>query len=163
MINDFKIPIRVHRIKILEEIKLLKEEAQKINQESNSSDHEINNTTGIMKDTPKLIESSGFVNSSLRFSPKSEEENMQNSELIQNEKNTLSSFNILLRVVEGSIINSNYLIGKRGASIGRHSSTNDVVIPESFVSRKHCEIIFYNNNFYLQDLGSTTGTFLMIN
>ena len=30
------------------------------------------------------------------------------------------------------------------------------------MSRKHCEITTHNGEFYLKDLGSTTGTFLMI-
>lgn len=33
-----------------------------------------------------------------------------------------------------------YIIGDNGAALGRHSASNDMVISESFVSRRHCEI-----------------------
>lgn len=68
---------------------------------------------------------------------------------------------IVLKVVEGQQLNNVYLIGEQGARLGRHSASNDIVISESFVSRKHCEITHQNGNFYLKDLGSTTGSFLM--
>ena len=55
-----------------------------------------------------------------------------------------------------------YLVGENGAKFGRHSASNDIVISESFVSRKHCEISASEGEFYLKDLGSTTGSFLMI-
>ena len=52
-----------------------------------------------------------------------------------------------------------------------------MVISESFVSRRHCEIKYLESsntdrtapssdgdltNFYLRDIGSTTGTFIMV-
>ena len=75
------------------------------------------------------------------------------------------------------------MIGQNGAALGRHSASNDIVISESFVSRRHCEIKYIqseeqnnnqnesdaNNNginqavkFYLRDIGSTTGAFIMV-
>ncbi|CAI2363994.1 unnamed protein product [Moneuplotes crassus] len=69
---------------------------------------------------------------------------------------------IILKVVEGQQLNNVYLIGQQGARLGRHSASNDIVISESFVSRKHCEISHQDGSFYLKDLGSTTGSFLMI-
>lgn len=33
-----------------------------------------------------------------------------------------------------------YIVGENGAALGRHSASNDIVISESFVSRRHCEI-----------------------
>ena len=70
---------------------------------------------------------------------------------------------LVLKAIEGTLNNHSYLIGKQGASIGRNSASNDIVIGESFVSRKHCEVRFtpLTNQFTLKDLGSTTGTFLM--
>jgi len=68
---------------------------------------------------------------------------------------------IVLKVVEGQQLNNVYLIGEQGARLGRHSASNDIVISESFVSRKHCEISHQNGDFFLRDLGSTTGSFLM--
>ena len=69
---------------------------------------------------------------------------------------------IVLKVVEGQQLNNVYLIGEQGARLGRHSASNDIVISESFVSRKHWEISHQNGDFFLRDLGSTTGSFLMI-
>lgn len=70
---------------------------------------------------------------------------------------------LVLKAIEGTLSNHSFLIGKHGASVGRNSASNDIVISESFVSRKHCEVRFKNpsNQFVLADLGSTTGTFLM--
>ena len=51
-----------------------------------------------------------------------------------------------------------------GAALGRHSASNDIVISESFVSRRHCDVKYNGttNQFLLYDVGSTTGTFIMI-
>ena len=51
---------------------------------------------------------------------------------------------IVLKVVEGQQLNNVYLVGENGARFGRHSASNDIVISESFVSRKHCEISTHN-------------------
>lgn len=75
-------------------------------------------------------------------------------------------------------MNNVYIIGDNGAALGRHSASNDMVISESFVSRRHCEIKYFQRlespsrqqavhdgettNFYLRDIGSTTGTFVMV-
>ena len=67
-------------------------------------------------------------------------------------------------------MNNVYIVGENGASLGRHSASNDIVISESFVSRRHCEIKYVpdetgdptNSKFYLRDIGSTTGSFLMV-
>ena len=64
-----------------------------------------------------------------------------------------------------------YVIGQNGAALGRHSASNDIVISESFVSRRHCEIKYVpqeegqapsGSHFYLRDIGSTTGAFIMV-
>ena len=79
--------------------------------------------------------------------------------------------------MEGQLLNNVYIIGDNGAALGRHSASNDMVISESFVSRRHCEIKYVDSgntdrtapssdgdltNFYLRDIGSTTGTFIMV-
>ena len=70
---------------------------------------------------------------------------------------------LALKAIEGALSSHTFLIGKQGASIGRNSASNDIVISESFVSRKHCEIKYKlsSTQFMLSDLGSTTGTFVM--
>ena len=94
----------------------------------------------------------------------------QSSELQQNDI-------LVLKAVEGQLLNNVYIIGDNGAALGRHSASNDMVISESFVSRRHCEIKYVDSgsgernapsndgdltNFYLRDIGSTTGTFIMV-
>ena len=83
---------------------------------------------------------------------------------------------LVLKAVEGQLLNNVYIIGDNGAALGRHSASNDMVISESFVSRRHCEIKYFpqlegparsqpdgeTTNFYLRDIGSTTGTFVMV-
>lgn len=84
----------------------------------------------------------------------------------------------MLKAVEGQLLNNVYIIGDNGAALGRHSASNDMVISESFVSRRHCEIKYVESNsssersppssdgdltnFSLRDIGSTTGTFIMV-
>lgn len=82
---------------------------------------------------------------------------------------------LVLKVVEGQLLNNVYVIGMQGACLGRHSASNDIVISESFVSRRHCEINFIAGSpdsaeeqrqglthYYLRDIGSTTGAFIMV-
>jgi pSer/pThr/pTyr-binding forkhead associated (FHA) protein len=47
---------------------------------------------------------------------------------------------MILKVLEGQLINNIFITGVAGATIGRHSASNDIVISESFVSRRHCDI-----------------------
>lgn len=71
---------------------------------------------------------------------------------------------LILKAIEGQLMNNIYVIGPAGSSFGRHSASNDIVVGESYVSRKHC-VINYNadsNQFLLTDLGSTTGSFVLI-
>jgi pSer/pThr/pTyr-binding forkhead associated (FHA) protein len=77
---------------------------------------------------------------------------------------------LVLKAVEGQLLNNVYIVGENGASLGRHSASNDIVISESFVSRRHCEIKYVPeeqldptlSKFYMRDIGSTTGSFLMV-
>lgn len=71
---------------------------------------------------------------------------------------------LMLKSIEGQCKNKLFQIFFNGASIGRNSGSNDFVINESFVSRKHCEIRYNDesNQFLLKDVGSTTGTFIMV-
>jgi len=79
--------------------------------------------------------------------------------IIQNPKEGKS---VVLKVIEGPLINSVFEVTESGTTLGRHSGSNDLVIPQTFVSRKHCQIIHKDGKFYIEDLGSTTGTFVMV-
>jgi len=91
---------------------------------------------------------------------------------------------LVLKAVEGQLLHNVYVIGINGAALGRHSASNDIVISESFVSRRHCEIKYFpnpegeaarnegitphnvsanaNTCYFLKDIGSTTGAFIMV-
>jgi len=131
LMNDLEVPVRLHRFKILENIKKLKDrclaEPREPEQEDNS-------------------------------------QQQANSRAVVPEVEEVKWEMLVLKAVEGQLLNNTFLIGAEGASIGRNSASNDIVIGESFVSRKHCEIRFnqQTNQFLLTDTGSTTGTFLMV-
>ena len=51
---------------------------------------------------------------------------------------------------------------EEGGNIGRHSS-NQIIILEESVSRHHARIDYTDAEFWIKDIGSTTGTFIKIN
>jgi pSer/pThr/pTyr-binding forkhead associated (FHA) protein len=54
-------------------------------------------------------------------------------------------------------------VGASGITGGRHSASNGVVLSENYVSRRHFVVTRDRAGQYLlQDVGSTTGTFLMV-
>ncbi len=53
--------------------------------------------------------------------------------------------------------NNRYEIDQNRFVIGRGSSDTDLTIRDGNISRKHCAIIYRNNNWYLKDLDSTNG------
>jgi pSer/pThr/pTyr-binding forkhead associated (FHA) protein len=70
---------------------------------------------------------------------------------------------ISLKAIEGPLMNNVFILGKSGASIGRNTC-NDVYLNETFVSRVHGQIVYNEGGkkFSIEDLGSTTGTFIMM-
>lgn len=68
---------------------------------------------------------------------------------------------LIIQPIEGPQSNF-YHIKEQGGKIGRHSH-NELVIYDESVSRYHAQIIFKNNEFYLKDIGSTTGTYTKVN
>lgn len=50
-------------------------------------------------------------------------------------------------------------ISKGGLLIGRDRFC-DLVLSDEFVSAKHCKIFYENENFFIEDQGSTNGTFI---
>ena len=77
-----------------------------------------------------------------------------------NQGSSGKSNELIIRPIEGRQTNF-YYIKEQGGKIGRHS-VNEVVIYDESVSRHHAEITFETNEFYLQDIGSTTGTYIKI-
>ncbi|MDR1812254.1 MAG: FHA domain-containing protein [Candidatus Fibromonas sp.] len=50
-------------------------------------------------------------------------------------------------------------IPEKGLVVGRDSFC-DLRLTDEFVSMQHCKILFENGIFFLEDLGSTNGTFI---
>jgi hypothetical protein len=64
----------------------------------------------------------------------------------------------IFQVVAGAF-SKNYRLNKPTMTIGR-AANNDIVIPEQTVSSRHATITIENGSFFLNDLGSTNGTFV---
>ena len=109
-----------------------------------------------MNKSEELIEEDDYITS------KHKREQFENNINIKNiEKSMIPQDNeLIIQPTEGAQTTF-YCIKDTGGKIGRHS-TNQMVILEESVSRFHAEILFKNNEFYIRDIGSTTGTFLKI-
>eukprot|EP00928_Gymnodinium_smaydae_P099142 TRINITY_DN9386_c0_g1_i1.p1 TRINITY_DN9386_c0_g1~~TRINITY_DN9386_c0_g1_i1.p1 ORF type:complete len:430 (+),score=87.22 TRINITY_DN9386_c0_g1_i1:98-1387(+) len=70
---------------------------------------------------------------------------------------------LALHAVEGPLAGEVIMVGPSGITGGRHSTSNGIVLSENYVSRRHFEITSdAPGHNLLQDVGSTTGTFLMV-
>ena len=71
---------------------------------------------------------------------------------------------VAIRVIEGPLSDETFLVGPGGCSGGRHSGSNAVVIKDNYVSRKHFRVdkMPSTGGFGIQDVGSTTGTFVIM-
>ncbi|CAK76878.1 unnamed protein product (macronuclear) [Paramecium tetraurelia] len=67
---------------------------------------------------------------------------------------------LIIQPTEGPQTNF-YCIKESGGKIGRHSS-NQILILEESISRFHAEIVFQDEDFFIKDIGSTTGTFIKV-
>jgi pSer/pThr/pTyr-binding forkhead associated (FHA) protein len=74
-----------------------------------------------------------------------------------------SESGLALQAIEGPVANEVFFVGASGITGGRHSASNGVVLSENYVSRRHFVVTRDRSGQYLlQDVGSTTGTFLMV-
>ena len=64
-----------------------------------------------------------------------------------------------LVVKQGPHPHEEYLLAHTESTIGR-THTNDIEIPDPAVSRQHAQITWREGQFFLEDLGSTNGTFV---
>jgi pSer/pThr/pTyr-binding forkhead associated (FHA) protein len=64
-----------------------------------------------------------------------------------------------LAIVSGSLKGSTLPLGETSILIGR-ASTCTIVIEDDFLSARHCRIFPENGQWFVEDLGSTNGTFL---
>lgn len=81
----------------------------------------------------------------------------------QNQNNTKTSEMILIRKDTDSY-ESKHIVKANGITMGRNSA-NQIVVMDETVSRFHAEIEWRpsDNSFYLKDIGSTAGTYVIIN
>ena len=64
-----------------------------------------------------------------------------------------------LLVTAGPRVGFSLLLDRREITIGR-SESSDLVINDEFASTQHAKLVLINNDWLIQDLNSTNGTFL---
>jgi len=71
---------------------------------------------------------------------------------------------LAIHAIEGPVAGEVFFVGAGGITGGRHSASNGVVLSENYVSRRHFQVTRdrAGGQYTLQDVGSTTGTFLMV-
>jgi len=70
---------------------------------------------------------------------------------------------LALHAIEGPVAGEVFFVGAGGVTGGRHCASNGIVLSENYVSRRHFQITRDRaGQHLLQDVGSTTGTFLMV-
>mmetsp|Transcript_49094 Transcript_49094/g.56438 ORF Transcript_49094/g.56438 Transcript_49094/m.56438 type:complete len:475 (+) Transcript_49094:126-1550(+) len=167
--EDLGIKVRLHRVKILEGIKRLREQE--------AENKVLHQDKGNVKLEPKQEVAKEEEYDDDGDEESSEDEKMDDAHVegdledgdaaairVRSEDSPVKGEILVLKAVEGQLMNNIFIVGISGATIGRHSASNDIVISESFVSRRHCDIFFneHEKAFYIRDVGSTTGTFLMV-
>lgn len=66
---------------------------------------------------------------------------------------------VLSIVEKGNPEEKRYNLTKQTFSIGKQEG-NTLVLQRTNISRQHCEIVYYNNQYVIRDLGSANGTFV---
>ena len=61
--------------------------------------------------------------------------------------------------ISAGVFSENFRLNKPTITIGR-ATNNDIIIPEQTVSSKHATITIEKGSFFINDLGSTNGTFV---
>lgn len=136
--HDLGVTVRLHRVKLLSHIELLR--SMQSAALSQSTEIDLN-----------VLDSDGLV--------------MYRSVHLSTPHRSDARCNFLtLKAVDGALAGHCFLVGVGGANIGRQSASSDIVLSESSISRRHCRIVYCDrtNQFLLQDMCSTTGTFLMV-
>ena len=96
-----------------------------------------------------------------KINPENQNQKMRIEEEDPGAKKGIGPVELIIQPADGVQTNNFYCLNEAGGRIGRHSN-NEIVILEESVSRHHSEIEFKEGNFYLIDIGSTTGTFIKI-
>ena len=72
----------------------------------------------------------------------------------------MTSFDEPFLVREGGPDNDQTIPIEKGSTAMGRQTTNDVIVPEVGVSRKHAEIVEGDGQYHLRDLETTNGTFV---
>ena len=64
-----------------------------------------------------------------------------------------------LLIISGPLQGKEFLVNKEEFSIGS-GAQNDLVLEDSTISKRHCEISVSENGYQIRDLGSTNGTYV---
>ena len=72
-------------------------------------------------------------------------------------KRQMQAKNLLPRLIDDSVYKVKFNIGNITTTIGREAD-NDIVLPDSTVSKHHAKIVFNGSAFELHDLNSANGT-----
>jgi pSer/pThr/pTyr-binding forkhead associated (FHA) protein len=64
-----------------------------------------------------------------------------------------------LQLVKSSISIASEFSVTNGKTLGR-TMENDIIVPDSYVSRKHAKITYEGGGYLIEDVGSTNGTLL---
>ncbi len=160
--EELRITTKLHRKKIMKAVAMLKDYTTylKNNMENGSQNRLIsieNNEIEPEKNNIINENQMGWQEMNQNYYP--DKQNETKEPLKQPSKE--NSQKIIIKSIEGPN-DMNFTITTQGTQIGRHS-TNQIVIFDESVSRYHADIFFQESNFYLRDIGSTTGTFLKIN
>lgn len=87
-----------------------------------------------------------------------DEEEYGKTVILTNDNLEENSNHYLVQTIKGKEITRE--LKNYPATIGKVENTVDVVIKDSSISRMHARILYDNGLYYLQDLGSTNGTFV---
>jgi pSer/pThr/pTyr-binding forkhead associated (FHA) protein len=49
-----------------------------------------------------------------------------------------------------------------GETLGRSKDKNSIPLDDSTISREHAKIFFLNDNFWIRDVGSSSGTYIKL-
>ncbi|MET1159881.1 MAG: FHA domain-containing protein [Thermoprotei archaeon] len=101
---------------------------------------------------------------------KNDEPSKADEELVENlkedvEKDKITEVSgvkkLVLKVVKSNFFmpQSEWVLRSGEYMLGRHPS-NDIIIPDPYVSRRHARIFFRDGDWFIEDLDSTNGTIL---
>lgn len=89
----------------------------------------------------------------------SENNIMKEDNLAPASKEEVESNKLVLRVVKSSFFmpQTEWVLEPKEHILGRYPS-NDIVIPDPYVSRRHARLFFKDGKWFIEDLDSTNGT-----